>query len=1137
VARPSHLPAQRSLCLYRSDVIRNRGRNGLYLDLHHSRLRSSLNTSLRSSFPLEDTGTHASGRPSILHGVRARPLTTSAIPDVIVEGPVDSAHIDQLNAETDALLLQSSNSPSSTENLLHLMSQWAGLHELIKSHGLGQYTKRPTKLMRRQWSDGNDPTMQAVVKCAERVEDLLRHYNENGDNNGTDDDDFSLEPYRLCMSIWSQTPTTYSGDRAAAILDMWGSKYGGDMSHQPTIHEFDVVLETYALSATVYENEDDADSHDMYNVNDDEKNIGGSTDGGHTARPREYPEDKALSTLRLLRNLGDMYLVPTITTVSCVIQALRRASRTPRGQSDGRNEERTRIVTSLLREMEDEAALLFDDDGRNDDAANQHRYRYVQACCDAFTMAARSLPMQEAVREASHWLNEIDRRAFVGGTTLRPTLSTLTTSGSEQILVPHTIDASCNYTIRVWKDRSTADDTITGSASPIEKLHCVRLAAGAADDIIAKLQRWEAVKLNAKQCRRAATIFCQSTHPSIVITAGEIGAMRDMVPLVQRAEELALEARHLHHDNRVGIETFLQLIGAWAQLSGVVSSIPATERDGFSGSRPAERVENILKATFLEGPSDNQNPQQCIDADDAARAYNYAIMAWARSRTGRLGGEKALALFDSMRGTTEFSENNDFSFNVSAPPDERTYASVFKALRYAKSPREAIKAETLLNEMIDSYTRQDKGAVRPNARHFGTVIAALARSGHYEAADKAKKLLKTLLVWYHDSNDYEIMPNGSMFCDVIVAIGRRRNDRHKVLKVSNLLKNLRDLYDETGSDRLQPNVAVYGAALGALSSANGADAVQMVEDVIDEMKSKSIEPNKACYTSIITAFARNGYPEKAEAVLKNEVLASEDERVIANTHDFNVVINGWARDASPEGLKRSRALLDDMLDRYGNGNQHVKPDSRTFTALINALWKSDDANATLEAEEVLQLMEESYINGDASVAPSCHSYTSVINTFARSNVPDKAARALALLRRANEQYEAGNVDARPDISMYTGVLNACAYTKGMKEAKAEALRIALEIAEELTGSPSLQVDGVAYNTLFQVYGYLIGDAEKQARLSSALLKQCCKDGQLNSHILSTLKKFAPTVYFKLPGAHDGFVKLGALPEQWSRNTR
>mmetsp|Transcript_35784 Transcript_35784/g.77709 ORF Transcript_35784/g.77709 Transcript_35784/m.77709 type:complete len:98 (+) Transcript_35784:2-295(+) len=92
------------------------------------------------------------------------------------------------------------------------------------------------------------------------------------------------------------------------------------MSHQPTIHEFDVVLETYALSATVYENEDDADSHGVYNGNDDEKNLGGSADGGHTARPREYPEDKALSTLRLLRNLGDMYLVPTITTVSCVIK-------------------------------------------------------------------------------------------------------------------------------------------------------------------------------------------------------------------------------------------------------------------------------------------------------------------------------------------------------------------------------------------------------------------------------------------------------------------------------------------------------------------------------------------------------------------------------------------------------------------------------------------------------------------------------------------------------------------------------------------------------------------------------------------------------------------------------------------------
>lgn len=383
---------------------------------------------------------------------------------------------------------------------------------------------------------------------------------------------------------------------------------------------------------------------------------------------------------------------------------------------------------------------------------------------------------------------------------------------------------------------------------------------------------------------------------------------------------------------------------------------------------------------------------------------------------------------------------------------KKTYTSVLKALRYAKSDWEALKAEALLNEMIE--TREDEGAVRPNSRHFGIVIhvAALARCKHHHAADKAKRLLKILLVLYHESKDEEVMPNKYMFVD-----GRVRNDRHKLLKVCNLLKNLKDLHDETGTNKLRPNAAVYGAALGALASANGEDAVPMVEELLDEMKSMSIEPSKTCYTSAITAYARNGYPEEAEKVLR-EMVESGEEPVRANTHNFNVVINGWARTGSGEGLKRSRSLLDEMLDRYGDGDENVKPNSRAFTAIINALWKSDDANATLEAEEILQLMEESYNKGDMSVAPSCHSYTSVINTYARSNAPDKASRALAVLRRAKEQFEAGNIDARPDVSMYTGVLNACAYTRGARDGKEEALRIALEITEEFTGSLSLKAD-------------------------------------------------------------------------------
>lgn len=77
--------------------------------------------------------------------------------------------------------------------------------------------------------------------------------------------------------------------------------------------------------------------------------------------------------------------------------------------------------------------------------------------------------------------------------------------------------------------------------------------------------------------------------------------MRDVVPLVQQAEALVMEARRLHHEKRVGIETFVQLMEAWAQLSGVVSSVSEKRGSDICGSRPADRAESALHACSVRG--------------------------------------------------------------------------------------------------------------------------------------------------------------------------------------------------------------------------------------------------------------------------------------------------------------------------------------------------------------------------------------------------------------------------------------------------------------------------------------------------------------------------------------------------------
>ena len=267
-------------------------------------------------------------------------------------------------------------------------------------------------------------------------------------------------------------------------------------------------------------------------------------------------------------------------------------------------------------------------------------------------------------------------------------------------------------------------------------------------------------------------------------------------------------------------------------------------------------------------------------------------------------------------------------------------------------------------------------------------------------------------------------------------------------------------------------------------------------------------------------------------------MGSGKEKFRPTTEAYNAAILAFAKVGNAE---RCQALLDEMLDKYNRGDDAVKPSPSTFEYVINALWKSGGPNVQQEAAYFLQLMEDKYAAGEVDLAPTAAAYTSAINAMARSELPDKAVKAKEFLQRAKRQVKSGNVCAKLDASLYTAVLNACAFTKGSHDDRATALAIAQEVEAELHASPSLYWDSFAFNTLLQVYGYLVRDESERTRLSSGLFKRCCEKGLVDKQLLATLRRFAPTVYSQLgdksmKGANLRKVARN-LPAEWSRNAR
>jgi hypothetical protein len=67
-----------------------------------------------------------------------------------------------------------------------------------------------------------------------------------------------------------------------------------------------------------------------------------------------------------------------------------------------------------------------------------------------------------------------------------------------------------------------------------------------------------------------------------------------------------------------------------------------------------------------------------------------------------------------------------------------------------------------------------------------------------------------------------------------------------------------------------------------------------------------------------------------------------------------------------------------MLELYISGNHDVRPNTISFSSVVDAWARSNDHTAPQRAEAILNRMEELYKSGNHDVKPSTISFASVI---------------------------------------------------------------------------------------------------------------------------------------------------------------
>lgn len=339
-------------------------------------------------------------------------------------------------------------------------------------------------------------------------------------------------------------------------------------------------------------------------------------------------------------------------------------------------------------------------------------------------------------------------------------------------------------------------------------------------------------------------------------------------------------------------------------------------------------------------------------------------------------------------------------------------------------PGAAERAEKILDEMINMSKGGDV-EVRPNVVSYRHVIHAYARVGN---VDKTEKLVEKMFDDFKKQKNLSAKPNRKTL-DLVLAAYANSDREDAAVRAEKYLRYMQDLHARNLIDE-RPNVVSYTLLLKTISRSNSGNAGQEAERIIDEMEDlassvqngSSLLPNTMSWSTAIQACARAGEPEKAEALLERMYKSYREGNVDAkpNTYTFTNVLQAWSQRG--DGADRALAIFKWMKELHSsNILRGLKPNNINYAAVLGGLAKKRHRDAAEQALRLLQEMEELAAAGDNDVQPNGVCYNNTINAFA--NIGD-AQKAQELIARMYLSHKEGRASHKPSLFSWNILLGA-----------------------------------------------------------------------------------------------------------------
>ncbi|KAL7427428.1 hypothetical protein ACHAXM_000845 [Skeletonema potamos] len=348
-----------------------------------------------------------------------------------------------------------------------------------------------------------------------------------------------------------------------------------------------------------------------------------------------------------------------------------------------------------------------------------------------------------------------------------------------------------------------------------------------------------------------------------------------------------------------------------------------------------------------------------------------------------------------MNGAVEQEEEDIVKSLVVIGPDEESYRGVVKAYIRTHKRENLEKALQLLEEMSSS-TSDHPNIIHPTTLTYNLVLYGLANAqpSVKKNAEIAENLLQKKMVSSRQGE--ECYPDSNSFRQVISA-WTKTGSRDAIDKSNEILNQM--LAD---FPKIDPDVSTFNAIMTLnLRLEKVEDVISVFKKMVSMRESGRIgtQPDIYSVNLLLKAMTmRQRLNQRQHLNEANDLLQTMEDtyQVHPDVQSFNIVIDAWSKSKLPEAVQRAEHLLDFMERRCRNDCLAAKPDSYTFTSVLDSIARSE--HSFQRAEKVFQRIEKLYDDGVVE-RPTIPVYNAFLNALVSSNDLDALDRVESIFAK------------------------------------------------------------------------------------------------------------------------------------------